>query len=55
MSMIAFAFLQARRLKAAGRKKKEPEPAAAADFARHQAGDPDPTQPTSTADLPTLP
>jgi len=55
MSMIAFAFLQARRLRAAGRKKKEPESAAAADLARHQAGDPNPTQPTSAADMPALP
>jgi hypothetical protein len=42
MGMIAFAFLQARRLRAAGREKKKPEPAAAADLASHQAGDPDP-------------
>jgi len=55
MSMIAFAFLQTRRLKAAGRKKKQREPAAAADPASHQAGDPDPTQPTSTANMSSLP
>ena len=55
MSMIAFAFLQARRLKAAGRKKKEPEPAAPADLTRHQAGDPDPTQSAAAANMPALP
>jgi SRSO17 transposase len=55
MSMIAFAFLQARRLRAAGRKKKKPEPAAAADPAGHQAGNPDPTKPASAANMPALP
>ena len=55
MSMIALAVLQARRLKAAGRKKKKPEPAAAPDLAGHQAGDPDPAQPASAANMPTLP
>lgn len=55
MSMIAFAFLQARRLRAAGRKKKKLEPAAAADLACHQAGNPDPTQPASAANMPALP
>jgi hypothetical protein len=53
--MIAFAFLQARRLRAAGRKKKKPEPTAAANPARYQAGDPDPAQPASAAHLPPLP
>jgi SRSO17 transposase len=48
MSMIAFAFLQARRLKAAGRKKKS-EPASAADLASNQARNPTPAQPTSAA------
>ena len=55
MSMIAFAFLQARRLRAAGRKKRKLEPAAAADLACHQAGNPDPTQPASAANMPALP
>lgn len=55
MSMIAFAFLQARRLRAAGRKKKKLEPAAAADLACHQAGNPDPTQPAPAANMPALP
>jgi len=35
--------------------KRGPEPAAAADPASHQAGDLNPTQPTSTADLLTMP
>lgn len=55
MSMIAFAFLQARRLRAAGRKKKKPEPAAAADTPSHQTSDPDPAQPASAAKIPSLP
>jgi len=37
MAMIAFAFLQSRRLKAAGRKKKSRRPTATADDASHQA------------------
>ncbi|OYU73777.1 MAG: hypothetical protein CFE32_19930 [Alphaproteobacteria bacterium PA3] len=37
MSMIAFAFLQARRLTARVKKKK-PEPSAATDLTCHQAG-----------------
>lgn len=53
ISMIAFTFLQARRLRAAGQRKKKPEPAAA-NRARHQPGDPDPTQSTYTADLAAL-
>jgi SRSO17 transposase len=40
MAMIAFAFLQSRRLAAAGRKKKSHRPAATADHASHPAGDP---------------
>jgi SRSO17 transposase len=55
MCMIAFAFLQARRLRAAGRKKKKPKPAAAADPASNQAGNPDPAQSASCAIMPTLP
>jgi SRSO17 transposase len=35
MTMIAYAFLQSRRLKAAGRKKKSRRTAAATDYARH--------------------
>jgi len=37
MTMIAYAFLQSRRLKAAGRKKKSRGPAATTEHARHQA------------------
>jgi len=37
MAMIAFAFLQSRRLKAAGRKKKSRRTTATADHAGHQA------------------
>jgi hypothetical protein len=55
MCMIAFAFLQARRVKAAGRKKKNQLPTAAAELASHPAGDPDPAQSASTADMPALP
>ena len=40
MAMIAFAFLQSRRLKAAGRKKKNRRAAAKAKHARHQASHP---------------
>ena len=39
MSMIAFAFLQSRRLKAAGRKKKSLGAAASTEHAGHQASD----------------
>ena len=38
MTMIAYAFLQSRRLRAAGRKKKSRGPAATAEHAGHQAG-----------------
>lgn len=54
MSMIASAFLQARRRKAVGRKK-EARALTAADLARHQAGHPDPAQPSSAAGMPALP
>lgn len=40
MTMIAYAFLQTRRLKAAGREKKNPRAAAATDHACHQASHP---------------
>jgi len=40
MTMIAYAFLQSRRLKAAGREKKNRWPAAAAKHAGHQASHP---------------
>ena len=40
MTMIAYAYLQSRRLKAAGRKKKNRRTAAATEPASHQAGHP---------------
>jgi SRSO17 transposase len=40
MTMIAYAFLQSRRLKAAGRKKKSRGPTAATEHAGHPAGHP---------------
>lgn len=40
MTMIAYAFLQSRRLKAAGRKKKSPRTAPATNYASHQASNP---------------
>ncbi len=40
MAMIAFAFLQSRRLKAAGRKKKSRRATATTDHAGHQASYP---------------
>ena len=40
MTMIAYAFLQSRRLKAAGRKKKNRRPAATTKPAGHQASHP---------------
>jgi hypothetical protein len=40
MTMIAYAFLQSRRLKAAGRKKKNRRAAATTKLAGHQASHP---------------
>jgi SRSO17 transposase len=54
MTMIAYAFLQSRRLKAAGRKKKSRRPAAATEHARHQAGHSRPFRTASTKALPPL-
>ncbi|MFN7400180.1 MAG: IS701 family transposase [Sandaracinobacter sp.] len=54
MTMIAFAFLQARRLKAAGRKKKDASPTAATEPASHPAGNSPPAQ-SATTNVPTLP
>ena len=50
MTMIAYAFLQSRRLKAAGRKKKSRGTAAATEHAGNQASDPQPlrTAPATT-------
>jgi SRSO17 transposase len=55
MTMIAFAFLQARRLKAAGRKKKGPRTTATTDPTSNPTGNPDPAQSATTANVPTLP
>lgn len=55
MAMIAFAFLQARRLKAAGRKKKDASPTTTTKPAGNPAGHPHPTQSATTAQMPTLP
>lgn len=54
MTMIAFAFLQARRLKAAGRKKKNRGTAAPAEHAGHQASHPRPLRATTTSAMPAL-
>ena len=54
MTMIAYAFLQSRRLKAAGRKKKSRGAAATAEHAGHQAGDPRPLRTAATAAMPSL-
>jgi SRSO17 transposase len=54
MTMIAYAFLQSRRLKAAGRKKKKRRSAAPAEHAGHQASDPRPLRTTSTQAMPAL-
>ena len=48
MTMIAYAFLQSRRLKAAGRKKKNRRTATTAQHARHQASHPRPLRTPST-------
>jgi SRSO17 transposase len=55
MTMIAFAFLQSRRLKAAGRKKKDPGTTATTDPTSNPTGNPDPAQSATTANVPTLP
>ena len=52
MTMIAYAFLQSRRLKAAGRKKKSRRSTATTEHAGCQASDP---QPLRTASAPTMP
>jgi SRSO17 transposase len=54
MTMIAYAFLQSRRLKAAGRKKKNLRTAATTKHAGHQASDPRPLRPTSTPTMSSL-
>jgi SRSO17 transposase len=52
MTMIAYAFLQSRRLKAAGRKKKSRGTTAATEHAGHQASHP---RPLRTSAAPTMP
>jgi SRSO17 transposase len=54
MTMIAYAFLQSRRLKAAGRKKKSRRTAATAQHAGHQASHPRPLRTASTPAMPSL-
>jgi len=54
MTMIAYAFLQSRRLKAARRKKKSRRTAATTEHAGHQASDPRSLRKASTPALPSL-
>ena len=54
MAMIAFAFLQSRRLKAAGRKKKSRGTTASADDASDQASHSRPLHSTTTPSMPPL-
>lgn len=54
MTMIAYAFLQSRRLKAAGRKKKSLGTATTTKHAGHQARDPRPLRSTSTPTMSSL-
>jgi SRSO17 transposase len=54
MTMIAYAFLQSRRLKAAGRKKKSRGAAPKTQHAGHQASHSQPLRTTSTPAMPPL-
>lgn len=54
MTMIAYAFLQSRRLKAAGRKKKSRGAAATTQHASDQTGHPRPLRTASNPTMPTL-
>ncbi len=54
MTMIAYAFLQSRRLKAAGRKKRILRTAATTKHAGHQASYPRPLRTTSTPTMSSL-
>jgi SRSO17 transposase len=54
MTMIAYAFLQSRRLKAARRKKKSRRTAATTEHAGHQASYPRPVRTASTPTMPSL-
>ena len=55
MTMIAYAFLQSRRLKQAKGGKKNPRPTATAKSSRNPAGNPHRVRPTSTNAVPVLP
>jgi hypothetical protein len=54
MTMIAYAFLQSRRLKAAGRKKKSRRTAAATEHAGNHASDPQPLRTPPTTPMSSL-
>ncbi len=54
MTMIAYAFLQSRRLQAAGREKKSPRTAPATNHAGRRASHPQRLRQTSTTTLPSL-
>ncbi len=54
MTMIAYAFLQSRRLKIAGRKKKSLGTTATTQHAGHKASHPQPLHTTSTPTMPSL-
>jgi SRSO17 transposase len=54
MTMIAYAFLQSRRLEAAGRKKKSRGIAATTEHARHPAGHPRPLHAAAANTMPAL-
>lgn len=54
MTMIAYAFLQSRRLTAAGRKKKSRRTASETEHAGHQASHPRPLRQAATSALPPL-
>ena len=54
MTMIAYAFLQTRRLKAAGRKKKSRRTAATTQHASNKTGHPQPLRTTANPTMPTL-
>jgi SRSO17 transposase len=54
MTMMAYAFLQSRRLKAAGRKKKNRGTATTTEHAGHQASHPRPLRTSSAQALPAL-
>jgi len=54
MTMIAYAFLQSRRLAAAGRKKKDGRPPSETEHASRQAGHPRPLREAPTSAVPAL-